>query len=86
MPHFLGNQILFESETSLSCFTSALQISHCLAFFRTMIQNIIKEGKIVPAKVTIKLLQKAIMDSGHDNLSLMGSQGMRRIVLHLRML
>ncbi|XP_074263569.1 UMP-CMP kinase 3-like isoform X1 [Silene latifolia] len=31
----------------------------------TMIQNMIKEGKIVPAEVTIKLLQKAIQ--GSDN-------------------
>ncbi|CAK7347694.1 unnamed protein product [Dovyalis caffra] len=32
----------------------------------TMIQNMIKEGKIVPSEVTIKLLQKAIQDSGND--------------------
>lgn len=32
----------------------------------TMIQNMIKEGKIVPAEVTIKLLQKAIQGSGND--------------------
>ncbi|KAJ8424665.1 hypothetical protein Cgig2_003099 [Carnegiea gigantea] len=32
----------------------------------TMIQNMIKEGKIVPAAVTIKLLQKAIQGSGND--------------------
>lgn len=31
-----------------------------------MIQNMIKEGKIVPAAVTIKLLQKAIQGSGND--------------------
>lgn len=32
----------------------------------TMIQNMIKEGKIVPAEVTIKLLQKAIQESSND--------------------
>lgn len=32
----------------------------------TMIQNMIKEGKIVPAEVTIKLLQKAIQENAND--------------------
>ncbi|XAR54235.1 (d)CMP kinase [Bertholletia excelsa] len=32
----------------------------------TMIQNMIKEGKIVPAEVTIKLLQQAMQESGND--------------------
>ncbi|KDP28915.1 hypothetical protein JCGZ_14686 [Jatropha curcas] len=32
----------------------------------TMIQNMIKEGKIVPSEVTIKLLQKAMRESGND--------------------
>ncbi|KAJ6675685.1 UMP-CMP KINASE [Salix viminalis] len=32
----------------------------------TMIQDMIKEGKIVPSEVTIKLLQKAMHDSGND--------------------
>uniref|UniRef100_A0A6P4AKW2 UMP-CMP kinase n=1 Tax=Ziziphus jujuba TaxID=326968 RepID=A0A6P4AKW2_ZIZJJ len=32
----------------------------------TMIQNMIKEGKIVPSEVTIKLLQKAMEESGND--------------------
>lgn len=31
-----------------------------------MIQNMIKEGKIVPAEVTIGLLQKAIQESGKE--------------------
>ena len=31
-----------------------------------MIQNMIKEGKIVPSEVTIKLLQKAIQENGND--------------------
>ncbi|MBA0698473.1 hypothetical protein Goari_000184, partial [Gossypium aridum] len=35
-------------------------------FHRTMIQNMIKEGKIVPSEVTIKLLQKAMLESGND--------------------
>ncbi|GLT89282.1 hypothetical protein SLE2022_072710 [Rubroshorea leprosula] len=32
----------------------------------TMIQNMIKEGKIVPSEVTIKLLQKAMQESGNN--------------------
>jgi len=32
----------------------------------TMIQNMIKEGKIVPAEVTVKLLQKAMEKSDND--------------------
>ncbi|XP_022747515.1 UMP-CMP kinase 3-like [Durio zibethinus] len=32
----------------------------------TMIQNMIKEGKIVPSEVTIKLLKKAMLESGND--------------------
>ncbi|XP_048137969.1 UMP-CMP kinase 3-like isoform X2 [Rhodamnia argentea] len=31
-----------------------------------MIQNMIKEGKIVPAEVSIKLLPKATQESGND--------------------
>nr|DAD47577.1 TPA_asm: hypothetical protein HUJ06_017514 [Nelumbo nucifera] len=31
-----------------------------------MIQNMIKEGKIVPSEVTIKLLQRAMQDSGNN--------------------
>jgi UMP-CMP kinase len=30
-------------------------------FHRTMIENMIKEGKIVPSEVTIKLLQEAMI-------------------------
>jgi len=37
-----------------------------LVVYRTMIQNMIKEGKIVPSEVTIKLLQKAMQESGND--------------------
>ncbi|XP_010551751.1 PREDICTED: UMP-CMP kinase 3-like [Tarenaya hassleriana] len=32
----------------------------------TMIQNMIKEGKIVPSEVTIKLLQKAMQENGNE--------------------
>ncbi|KVH97212.1 Adenylate kinase [Cynara cardunculus var. scolymus] len=32
----------------------------------TMIQNMIKEGKIVPSEVTIKLLEKAISENEND--------------------
>ena len=31
-----------------------------------MIQNMIKEGKIVPSEVTVELLQGAIQESGND--------------------
>lgn len=31
-----------------------------------MIQNMIKEGKIVPSEVTIKLLQRAMEESGNE--------------------
>ncbi|KAG2244191.1 hypothetical protein Bca52824_093979 [Brassica carinata] len=31
-----------------------------------MIQNMIKEGKVVPSEVTIKLLQKAIQENGNE--------------------
>ena len=34
--------------------------------YSTMIQDMIKEGKIVPSEVTIKLLQKAMERSGND--------------------
>lgn len=34
--------------------------------YRTMIQNMIKEGKIVPYEVTIDLLQKAMQQSTND--------------------
>lgn len=33
---------------------------------RTMIQSMIKEGKIVPSEVTIKLLQRAIAENEND--------------------
>jgi len=32
----------------------------------TMIENMIKEGKIVPSEVTVKLLQKAMQESEND--------------------
>ncbi|KAK1326385.1 UMP-CMP kinase [Acorus calamus] len=32
----------------------------------TMIQNMIKEGKIVPPEVTVKLLQRAMQESGNN--------------------
>lgn len=31
-----------------------------------MIQNTIKEGKLVPSEVTVKLLQRAMNESGND--------------------
>ena len=34
--------------------------------YRTMIQSIIKEGKIVPSEVTVKLLQHAMQESEND--------------------
>ena len=33
---------------------------------RNMIQSMIKEGKIVPSEVTIKLLQRAILEDSND--------------------
>ena len=50
---------------------SGMQITYCLLilpfdFLRTMIQNMIKEGKIVPSEVTIKLLQRAMEESHND--------------------
>lgn len=32
----------------------------------TMIQNMIKEGKIVPSEVTIRLIQQAMLENGND--------------------
>jgi hypothetical protein len=37
-----------------------------IGWCRNMIQNMIKEGKIVPAEVTVKLLQKAMEESEND--------------------
>ncbi|KAL0856218.1 hypothetical protein Bca101_061371 [Brassica carinata] len=52
----------------------------------TMIQNMIKEGKIVPSEVTIKLLQKAIQENGTTSSSLMVSLAMRRTEQRLKKL
>lgn len=38
----------------------------CCMFDSEMIQNMIKEGKIVPSEVTIKLLQRAMQENGND--------------------
>jgi len=35
-------------------------------FHRTMIENMIKEGKIVPSEVTIKLLQEAMIKNENE--------------------
>jgi UMP-CMP kinase len=43
----------------------AIFIMH-LMFHRTMIENMIKEGKIVPSEVTIKLLQDTMIKSEND--------------------
>ncbi|MQM20889.1 hypothetical protein Taro_053919 [Colocasia esculenta] len=37
-----------------------------IVFFSTMIHNMIKEGKIVPSEVTVKLLQRAMKESGNN--------------------
>jgi UMP-CMP kinase len=37
-----------------------------IIFHRTMIENMIKDGKIVPSEVTIKLLQEAMIKSEND--------------------
>jgi len=44
----------------------SLTSSSFYLFDSTMIQTMIKEGKIVPSEVTIKLLQKAMQESGND--------------------
>ncbi|KAL8151025.1 hypothetical protein V2J09_020833 [Rumex salicifolius] len=45
---------------------ACLEFTAILKYRRTMIQNMIKEGKIVPSEVTIKLLQQAMEKSGND--------------------
>ena len=52
-----------EFELSISFVISHIYL---LMFDSTMIQNMIKEGKIVPSEVTIKLLQRAMKESGND--------------------
>ncbi|KAJ8445116.1 LOW QUALITY PROTEIN: hypothetical protein Cgig2_029488 [Carnegiea gigantea] len=66
-------ELFIECQTSHSCYpffvwTLPASVSFVCyrVFSRTMIQNMIKEGKIVPAEVTIKLLQKAIQESDND--------------------
>jgi UMP-CMP kinase len=39
---------------------------YTFCFYRTMIENMIKEGKIVPSEVTIKLLQDAMIKNEND--------------------
>lgn len=43
-----------------------VNLQFLIKFYRTMIQNMIKEGKIVPSEVTVKLLQRAITESDND--------------------
>lgn len=44
-----------------------VDVAHCLPLMcRTMIQNMIKEGKIVPSEVTIRLIQRAMLENGND--------------------
>lgn len=48
-------------------FGSIVDVVHCLPLMcRTMIQNMIKEGKIVPSEVTIRLIQRAMLENGND--------------------
>uniref|UniRef100_A0A0E0A6F9 adenylate kinase n=1 Tax=Oryza glumipatula TaxID=40148 RepID=A0A0E0A6F9_9ORYZ len=49
-----GKKVVLEVEKELS------------AAILTMIDTIIKEGKIVPSEITIKLLQEAIIKGGND--------------------
>lgn len=41
-------------------------LNPCYLDIRDMIQNMIKEGKIVPSEVTIKLLERAMLDNDND--------------------
>lgn len=54
------------SALSLSCLYLLVLTHLFLILISTMIQNMIKEGKIVPSEVTIRLLQQAIKDNGND--------------------
>lgn len=59
---------MLENQLLLSLNSPYLLAFTCLflMFDSTMIQNMIKEGKIVPSEVTIKLLQRAMQESGND--------------------
>lgn len=41
-------------------------VSFSVDFFRAMIQSMIVEGRIVPSEITVKLLCKAMEESGND--------------------
>ncbi|KAJ6730002.1 NUCLEOTIDE KINASE [Salix viminalis] len=60
-----GTSMMFAFFFALDLITEHLVILF-LVVYRTMIQNMIKEGKIVPSEVTIKLLQKAMHESEND--------------------
>lgn len=38
----------------------------CYLFCRSVIQNIMKEGKLVPSDVTVKLLQRAMQETDSE--------------------
>lgn len=69
--YFISNG-LDPRETNACVLNSVRFLAPCvlstnlLFISRTMIQNMIKEGKIVPSEVTIKLLQRAIEENGND--------------------
>lgn len=50
-----------------------LYSNHMFIVLRTMIDNMIKEGKIVPSEVTIKLLERAILETNNDKFLIDGS-------------
>ncbi|VFQ69964.1 unnamed protein product [Cuscuta campestris] len=52
----------------------------------TMIQNMIKEGKIVPSEVTIGLLQRAIHENKNDKFLIDGFLAMKKIAKLLNVL
>lgn len=57
---FADIELLFSMLHKLQC--RAMMVSNCSA----MILNTIKEGKIVPSEVTVKLIGKAIKSSEND--------------------
>uniref|UniRef100_J3MN46 adenylate kinase n=1 Tax=Oryza brachyantha TaxID=4533 RepID=J3MN46_ORYBR len=60
---FLWNKI---GSTSIFSTRMFLRIYCYFLIYRTMIENMIKEGKIVPSEVTIKLLQEAMIKNEND--------------------
>ncbi|KAJ4730832.1 UMP-CMP kinase [Rhynchospora pubera] len=54
--------------------------------YGTMIQNLMKEGKLVDSSIIVRLIQKAMLENENDKFLIDGFLEMKRIVLHLRKL